>query len=197
MGTNTIDQSIIVVSGLPRSGTSMMMQMLSDGGLPLLTDALRGADADNPRGYYEFEPVRRTRRDHQWLDDAVGKAVKVIHLLLFDLPTDRRYRVILMRRDVQEVIQSQAAMLARTGRQGAALSAAKLAEVFTRQMREVTDYLARQACFDVFDVPYESAVADPQATATAVGRFLGGRLDCDAMAAAVDPSLYRQKQQRP
>ena len=132
----------------------MMMQMLSGGGLPLLTDALRGADADNPRGYYEFEPVRRTRRDHKWLDDAVGKAVKVIHLLLLDLPTDRRYRVILMRRDVQEVIQSQAAMLARAGRQGAALSPARLAEVFARQMRDVTDYLARQACFDVFDVSY-------------------------------------------
>jgi hypothetical protein len=193
MGTNAIDQSIIIVSGLPRSGTSMMMQMLSGGGLPLLTDALRGADADNPRGYYEFEPVRRTRRDHKWLDDAVGKAVKVIHLLLLDLPTDRRYRVILMRRDVQEVIQSQAAMLARAGRQGAALSPARLAEVFARQMRDVTDYLARQACFDVFDVSYESAVDDPQATAIAVDRFLGGRLDCDAMAATVDPSLYRQK----
>jgi hypothetical protein len=190
----TVDSSITLVSGLPRSGTSMMMQMLAAGGFPVLTDALRTADADNPRGYYEFEPVKRTRRDQRWLDEAVGKAVKVVHLLLSELPKDRHYRVILMCRDMQEVVQSQAAMLARAGRQGAALPAARLAEVFARQLREVTAYLARGECFDVLEVTFETAVADPRAVARTVDRFLGGGLDRGAMAAVVDPSLYRQRQ---
>jgi len=170
-----------------------MMQMLAAGGFPVLTDALRTADADNPRGHYEFEPVKRTRQDQRWLDEAVGKAVKVVHLLLSELPTDRHYRVILMRRDLQEVVQSQAAMLARAGRQGAALPAARLAAVFARQMRTVADYLAHGECFDLLEVSYESAVSDSRAVAGAVDRFLGSGLDCDAMAAVVDRSLYRQR----
>src|SRR5947208_15012411 len=105
--------SITIVTGLPRSGTSVMMQMLSAGGLPPLTDGLRQPDEDNPRGYFEFEPVKQIRRDTAWLQLAVGKAVKMVHLLLPELPLDQnhRYRVIMMRRDLSDVLASQNKML--------------------------------------------------------------------------------------
>ncbi len=112
---------ITVVSGLPRSGTSLMMQMLVAGGLPALTDAVRSPDESNPRGYFEFEPVKRLRTDASWLEQARGRAVKIIHLLLRELPTDGRfqYRVLFLRRPLEEVIASQSAMLARAGKASA------------------------------------------------------------------------------
>ena len=119
---------VTVVSGLPRSGTSLMMQMLAAGGVELLIDQIRRADADNPRGYFELEAVKRTRQDASWLDDAAGKAVKVIHLLLRDLPDDREYRVVMMSRDLDEVLASQQAMLARSGKKGANLPPERLAK---------------------------------------------------------------------
>src|SRR5262245_41311102 len=112
----TIDRAYVtVVSGLPRSGTSLMMQMLAAGGMAVLTDELRGPDPDNPRGYYEFEPVKRTRHDPSWLVGAPGKAVKLVHLLLYDLPAEYSYRVIFMKRRLSEVLASQRAMLDRQG----------------------------------------------------------------------------------
>src|SRR5450432_3057856 len=111
--------TITVVSGLPRSGTSLMMQMLAAGGMPLLTDQIRAPDQDNPRGYFEFERVKQIKRDQAWLGSAVGKAVKIIHLLLYDLPPNRNYRVIFMRRNIEEVLISQRKMLQRTARQPA------------------------------------------------------------------------------
>src|SRR5688572_8703668 len=113
--------SITVVSGLPRSGTSLMMQMLQAGGMPVLTDGERSADESNPRGYLELEAVKRTRSDAGWIAEAVGKAVKVIHLQLRDLPSSHQYRVIFMRRDLNEVVASQQSMLDRIGRKGAGL----------------------------------------------------------------------------
>ena len=127
------DHFITIVSGLPRSGTSLMMQMLEAGGMELLTDGRRVPDEHNPRGYFEHEGVKHSRNDLSWLDHAAGKAVKVIHLLLLHLPAGRDYRVVFMERDIQEVIASQRAMLKQQGRTGAALSDAKLAEIFESQ----------------------------------------------------------------
>ena len=189
----TTDASITIVSGLPRSGTSMMMQMLARGGLRLLTDGVRAADPDNPRGYYEFEAVKRTKRDRAWLDTAVGGGVKMVHVLLYDLPTDRHYQVILMRREIGEILRSQARMLARTGKAGAALAPERLAQAFQRQMQQVVDYLDHQPCFDVLEVHYDAVVLDPRTQAEAINGFLGNRLDAAAMAAAVEPALYRQR----
>ncbi len=184
---------ITVVSGLPRVGTSMMMQMLEAGGLPALTDATRGADEDNLKGYYELDAVRRTRRDCSWVKDAVGKAVKVIYLLLADLPADYAYRVVFMRRSVDEVVRSQQAMLARRGEQGAGIAAREMAEAFGRQLAECDAWLARQPGFQVLDVEYGAVIDDPLQQASRVRGFLGPELDVDAMAAAVDPALYRQR----
>jgi hypothetical protein len=184
---------VTVVSGLPRSGTSLMMQMLQAGGLPPLTDGTRPADPDNPRGYFEYEPVKRLRQDASWVGGAVGRAVKVVHLLLPDLPPGHEYRALLMRRDLAEVVRSQRVMLERSGKKGAALGDEQLAAVFAQQLAKVEAWLAAQPHFRVLEVPHRDAVTDPAAVAARVADFLGGGLDVEAMARAVDPALYRQR----
>src|SRR5687767_12088310 len=135
---------VTVVSGLPRSGTSLMMQMISAGGIPALTDEVRTADEDNPRGYLEFERVKRIKQDTSWLDEARGKVVKMVHLLLYDLPLDRPYRVVFMRRNLDEVLASQRKMLERQGKQGAQIPEAQLRKVFEDQVKKVTTWMATQ-----------------------------------------------------
>ena len=114
-----MDQEIIVVSGLPRSGTSLMMQMLAAGGVEVVTDHVRTADTDNPRGYYEFELVKKIKQDASWLPEARGKAVKMVSQLLYDLPAGEKYRIIFLERDLDEVLVSQEKMLERLGRTAA------------------------------------------------------------------------------
>src|SRR5215831_7771246 len=114
-----MDSEIMIVSGLPRSGTSLMMQMLDKGGLPVVTDNIRAADTDNPRGYYEYEQVKKIKEDASWLPATRGKAFKMVSQLLYDLPASETYRIIFMERDLEEVLQSQEKMLARLGRPAA------------------------------------------------------------------------------
>ena len=182
----------IIVSGLPRSGTSMMMQVLSAGGLPVLSDGVRGADVDNPRGYHEFEAVKRTKQDPSWLDESEGKVVKVVHALLADLPTDRPYRVIMMRRRTETVVKSQAAMLMRLGEQGADLEPDKLARIYERQLDQAKDYMGRQACFEFIEVWYGAIIEYTKPQIERIDKFLSGELDIDAMVEVVDPDLRRQ-----
>jgi hypothetical protein len=184
---------ITVVSGLPRSGTSLIMQMLAAGGLPVLTDGLRAADEDNPQGYFELDAVKRTRSDPRWVPLAAGKAVKVVHLLLRDLPPEFQYRLILMRRDLREVLASQRAMLDRLGRPGAQLSEGRLAAIYAAQLEGVREWLHTQGGFRVLEVDYSECLAHPDETAWRIGKFLEVPLDRAAMAAAVDPSLRRQR----
>jgi hypothetical protein len=187
---------ITIVSGLPRSGTSLMMQMLAAGGLPLLTDGQRAADPDNPRGYFELEAVKRTKQDPSWLAEAPGRAVKMVHLLLRDLPADRSYRVILMKRRLEEVVRSQQAMLDRTGKTGAPLPPEKLIAAFQSQYRRIETWLAGQDNFDVLYISYNELIADPAPAIAAVNAFLGGTLDEQAMRTVVDASLYRQRSEK-
>ncbi len=182
---------ITVVSGLPRSGTSMMMQMLEAGGLAPFTNAQRAADASNPRGYYEHERVKGLGRDNAWLDEAEGHVVKVIAQLLRHLPDGHDYRVVFMERDLDEVLGSQTAMLGRLGR-GAA-NPAVLRPVFERQLKEAKAWLDAHPRAEVRYVAHRTAVDDPAATAAALSAFLGGVLDVNAAAAAVDPSLHREQ----
>ena len=187
------DDCVTIVSGLPRSGTSLMMQMLQAGGLSLLTDERRAADPHNPRGYFEYEAVKHSRVDVSWLEQARGRAVKVIHLLLRHLPADRPYCVIFMLRDLREVLASQRAMLKDSGRSGALIPDDKLACVFERQLLEVRQWLAERPNFRVLYVNYREVVSDPAAAAQTIARFLGGGLDVHAMAGAVDRTLCRQR----
>jgi hypothetical protein len=184
---------VTIVSGLPRSGTSLMMQMLQAGGMKLLTDERRAADQNNPRGYFEYETVKRSGADVSWLELAGGRVVKVIHLLLRHLPPDRQYRVIFMLRDVQEVIASQRAMLKASGRSGARIPDDKLSAVFEQQLVEVRQWLAEQPNFRVLYVNYRDVLSDPSAAAQTIALFPGGRLDVSAMAGVVDQTLYRQR----
>ena len=184
---------VTVVSGLPRSGTSLMMQMLHAGGLPVLADGQRRADENNPRGYLEFEPVKRLRSDRSWLPQARGHAVKIIHLLLRDLLLDGslQYRIVFMQRPLAEVLASQQAMLQREGKTGA--DPALLHKAFESQLAQLHTWLGAQASIAVLPVAYHEVVDEPQRVAEAVRGFLGLDLDAAAMVRAVDPALHRQR----
>lgn len=185
---------ITIVSGLPRSGTSMMMKMLEAGGMPVLTDDIRTADEDNPKGYYEFERVKQIEHDKAWLEDARGKVVKMIAALLKHLPPNNAYKVIFMKRDIDQVLASQRQMLIRRGEPTDAVSDEKMARLFARHVAQVEAWLAEQPNFDVIFVEHGEVIASPLEQAQQVASFLGGRLDVERMAQVVDPALHRQRQ---
>jgi hypothetical protein len=184
---------IIVVSGIPRSGTSMMMRMLSCGGIPVLDDGLRRPDVHNPWGYYEFDRVKRLAQDKSWLADAGGKAVKVIYALLHELPSEYRYKVIFMDRVLEEVVASQDAMIAALGHEGAYPAPERIISGFRKQLAQVDKLLATRREFSVLRLDYHETVADPAYAVSKIEAFLRIGLDQAAMCAAVDVSLYRQR----
>ncbi len=189
------EQRITIVSGLPRSGTSLMMRMLQSGGIAPLTDRKRQADQDNPRGYYELEAVKKTRRDRKWLDDAKGRAVKVIHALLYDLPLDRRYDVIVMRRNMDEVVASQRKMIARRKTKGAALSDEQMRRVLERQLIQATAYLDNKPNFRILNVDYNDLVREPLQQVERLRSFLDLDTPPEALATAIEQDLWRNRAQ--
>lgn len=184
---------ITIVSGLPRSGTSLLMQMLEAGGMPVLTDGRRSADEDNPRGYYEWERIRSLPQDAGCIAEAEGKAVKVISQLLFALPNNRDYSIMFMQRPLAEVVASQAKMISRRGTMGATLGEADLIEALQAHLNQVSAWLDRQPRLNVCRIDYHELLHQPQETAEAIQRFLGQPLNTEAMAQQVDSSLYRQR----
>jgi len=185
---------ITIVSGLPRSGTSMMMKMLEAGGIPPYTDNLRTPDDDNPKGYYEFERVKKLPEgDTEWLREARGKAVKVISALLEHLPPDYAYRVLFMQRKMDEILASQKKMLVRSGKPTDQVSDEQLAEMYGKHLVKVNAWLAGQANFSVVYLDYNAMLVDPHPYALQVNQFLGANLDPQAMVAVVDTNLYRQR----
>jgi Sulfotransferase domain len=186
-------QPIVIVSGLPRSGTSVMMQLIHAGGVPALADDIRMPDEDNPRGYFEFERVKQIKTDKSWLADAPGKVVKMVHLLLMDLPPGNDYRVVFLRRDLNEVLASQKKMLARSGRAGAALNDQQMKTIFTQQIDRVLGWMRQQPNVKFIEVNYRDLIENPNEQAKVINAFLGGALDESKMAGAVDPNLYRNR----
>jgi hypothetical protein len=184
----------VVVSGLPRSGTSMMMKMLEAGGVPIMTDALRTADIDNPKGYYEYERVKELEKetDKSYIREGRGKALKVISFLLKELPDDNFYRIVFMRRDLGEVISSQNKMLDRRG-ENAITDDEMMAEAYRNHLAAVRILVRKKSNFEILEVRYDAAVKQPKDAARAVNAFLGGTLDEAAMVAAVDAELYRNR----
>jgi len=188
-------ETIAVVSGLPRSGTSMMMRMLEAGGLEVLTDDIRTADKDNPKGYYEFERVKQLDHDTEWLEDAKGRVVKIISQLLQELPADCRYRVVFMHRAMDEILASQRRMLVRRGEPTDKISDEQIAALFRKHLERVENWLEQQSNFDVIHVSYNEVLAHPRKETKRVSSFFDHELDIGAMMKVVDPTLYRQRYQ--
>lgn len=186
---------IVVVSGLPRSGTSMMMRMLEAGGVAAVTDGVRVADDSNPKGYFEFESVKGLDKDgdQSWLPAARGRAVKVISFLLTWLPEDHNYQVIFMHRRPDEIIASQQAMLRARGEPVGPDDAERSRQMFAGHLAQVERFMAGRGCFRVLPLHYHQVLAAPEAAAAQVAAFLGRSLDTAAMARSVDPQLYRNR----
>jgi hypothetical protein len=188
-------EPIYVVSGLPRSGTSMMMRMLEAGGIAPFTDGERTADIDNPEGYYEFRRVMDLEQepDKSWVRGARGRALKVISFLLRHLPDDNAYRIVYMRRELDEVLVSQDKMLDRLGRAAAGGDMEAMKESYRNDIVAARLFARKAPNMEMIEVQYADAVADPNAAARRVNEFFGGRLDEAAMAAAVKQQLYRNR----
>jgi hypothetical protein len=185
---------ITIVSGLPRSGTSMMMKMLEAGGLPLLIDNTRIPDEDNPTGYYEFEPVKKLDQGNfDWLADAQGKALKVIAALLAHLPSTFTYQIIFMRRDMYEILASQRKMLLNRGEDPNKIDDDEMANLFKRHLFKVIKWIDDQPNMRKIDVNYNQLLKDPGPQAEKINRFLGNVLDIERMLNVINPGLYRQR----
>jgi len=195
LATSNLEENIVIVSGLPRSGTSMLMQMLAAGGLPILTDQLREADANNPLGYYELEQVKKLAEDSSWLEGANGKGVKIIAQLLPKLPPKKKYRIIFMQRPMAEVIASQEKMLQKLNKTGGNIAKDKLAQVYIRDLQKILNMINQYPDIEVLYINYHDVVKDPASASKRINRFLGGELDQQAMALAVKPELWNQKAQ--
>jgi hypothetical protein len=184
---------ITIVSGLPRSGTSMTMKMLEAGGIPPLTDHIRTADDDNPKGYYEFERAKKLREgDIAWVPEAQGKVVKVIGALLVHMPPGYEYRVLFMRRDMNEILASQAKMLENRGEENK-VDDETMAALFNKHVKQVEEWMDNQRNLKYFDVDYNAIITNPAPYIKKINQFLGGQLDESAMLEVVDPKLYRQR----
>jgi len=172
----------------------MMMKMLDAGGIAPIIDNVRTADEDNPKGYYEFERVKALDKgDTAWVADAVGKSVKVISALLRHLPPDYEYRVIFMRRRLEESIESQKKMLIRRGEDPDKISDAEVLTLLQKHLDIVDNWLGAQPNIRCHDVPYHEMIANPIDGVARLNAFLGGDLDGVAMAQVVDANLYRNR----
>jgi hypothetical protein len=170
----------------------MMMGMLEAGGLKLLADEVRRPDLDNPNGYFEFAPAKRISRDQTWLPLARGKGVKIISLLLPNIPPSFVYKVIFMRRALPEILASQQRMLRRSG-ENTRHDDDEMAQLYERHLRNIEAWLAAQTHIDVLFVDYADALSNPMETARRVKDFLDRELNLNAMAGSIIPKLHRQR----
>jgi hypothetical protein len=184
---------ITIVSGLPRSGTSLMMQMLVAGGMKPLADGERQADADNPRGYLEWERIKQLPSDPACIAEGEGKVVKVISRLLLSLPAGHEYRIIFMQRPLPEVLASQDQMLRRRGNYKEGANPAIISAAFEKHLREVYAWFEGKAYVKSLRVPYHDVLSEPKSVSQKLGEFLEVSLDVDAMVQQVDASLYRNR----
>ena len=184
---------IVIVSGLPRSGTSMAMKMLEAGGLGVVTDGLRTADEDNPKGYYEDERVKDLYQpgDKTWLRESRGKVIKIISFLLKSLPDDNNYKVLFMHRSLREIVASQNKMLARRAEKNDTPDDRAVA-LLEEQVRDARFFLRRPQ-FDVLELNYRETLDSPRPLALRMAEFMGGGLDVEKMTQVVDVQLYRNR----
>jgi hypothetical protein len=186
-----MNAEIIIVSGLPRSGTSVMMQMLDRGGVEIVTDHVRTADTDNPKGYYELEIVKKVKTDAAWLPATRGKAFKMVSQLLYDLPPSERYCILFMERDLEEVLLSQEKMLKRLNRPVAPRD--QIREAFGLHLQRLHEWLSEQRNLKTLCVNYNDLIERPEGQAERIRDFLPIKPDVKRMVSAVDASLYRNR----
>jgi hypothetical protein len=186
-------QYITIVSGLPRSGTSMMMKMLEAGGMEVVVDHIRQADDDNPNGYYEFEKAKKIKEDASFLDDSHGKVFKMVSMLLYDLPKDKTYKIIFMRRNIEEILASQEIMLQRSGKNAEEDDDTTMGNIFEKHINEITKWIAEQPNINITYVNYNDVMRHQLATVQHVNQFLENKLDVQKMVEVVDPTLYRNR----
>ncbi len=186
------DQPVYIVSGLPRSGTSMMMKMMEAGGIPVLTDNIRKADIDNPKGYYELEKVKKISEDSSWLATAGGKVFKMVSMLLLQLPTDYSYKIVFMERDLNEVLRSEKKMLERLGKPKGE-SDEEMLRIFTLHLNHVKKWISSQSNIDVCYINYNDMLGNPETLVEPLPAFLEIDLNTNAMLEVVDPALYRNR----
>ena len=182
---------IIIVSGLPRSGTSLMMQLLQAGGIPLVCDDKRAADVFNPRGYFECEAVKKLATDNACIEGIQGKAIKVLYHLLKHLPEDQRYKIIFMQRPLNEVMLSQDRMLAGLGREEIAPASAELAITFAGQIDATTQWIRQQKNMTLWECDYPDLVKNSASLLQDLSIFLERDLPLPCMQAQIQPQLHR------
>ena len=183
---------IYIVTGLPRSGTSLMMQMLAAGGLPVLTDSKRPANISNSKGYWEWEAVKKLETNPYVLSDAQGMAVKIISPLLAYLPETYTYKIIFMRRKTEHIIRSQNRMLQKEGKPLSSLSDERLVQLFNHQVMTSKQELQKKE-IPFYEVWYEHIVQNPKPVIKGIAAFLEQPLDLSAMLKSIDVSLNHFK----
>ena len=183
---------IVVVSGLPRSGTSMVMKIVEAGGLELFVDGKRKADEDNPRGYFEYERVKELAKDNSWLKDVHGKVVKIVSPLLYNLPLTYKYKIIFIKRHMEEILASQNKMLERSGRE-AHIDDGVMGQKFEAHLKKVCKWIEKQKNINCLYVSYNEIIQNPLPTLSKMNEFLEDTLDLSAMTEAIDGSLYRNR----
>lgn len=188
-----MDNTITIVSGLPRSGTSMMMKILEVGGMEIVTDIIRKVNEDNPHGYYEYEKVKEIKEDASWLKETRGKAFKMISQLLYDLPSNENYKVIFMKRKMNEILASQSKMLERMGSSKDGISDEKMGEFFDKHLSKIIDWIEGRKYIDVLYIDYNDFLINPDEHIKTLNRFLNYKLNEGKAVKVIDKSLYRNR----
>ncbi len=166
-----MDNIITIVSGLPRSGTSMMMKVLETGGMEVVIDNIRKSDNDNPKGYYEYEKVKKIKEDTTWLKDTRGKAFKMVSRLLYELPSNESYKVIFMKRKMSEILASQRKMLERTGKSTDGMEDAKMGVLYNKHLSGMEEWIEGQENIDVLYINYNDFIKSPNEQIKTLNRF--------------------------
>ena len=188
-----MDNTITIVSGLPRSGTSMMMKILEAGGIDIVTDNIRKPNEDNPHGYYEYEKVKEIKEDTSWLKETRGKTFKMISQLLYDLPSNESYKVIFMQRNMNEILTSQKKMLERMGNNKDDISDEKMEEFFNKHLSKIMEWMDEREHLDVLYINYNDILVNPGEQIIILNQFLNDKLNAEKAVNAIDKSLYRNR----
>ena len=188
-----MSKRVIVISGLPRSGTSMMMQMLEAGGIEIGTDNRRKPDIHNPKGYYEIEKIKDLKNDSAWIQNMCGKAIKVISHLLYYLPLTLQYSIIFMQRDMQEILISQRKMLNRLGRDNGTVNDGSLAKKFETHLQKVNQWMKNQKNIDFLYINYNTLLVNSSPSIENIQKFLCRPVALDRMESIINLDLYRNR----